>query len=77
MEKEISDRLELLNALRKLNPSVSLDLKETDMDTIVSGIPAKKLILPKPFYYNTKNGITNKHETVTGMYIAIDVEYKI
>ncbi len=36
-------------------------------------IPPEDLILPKGYYYNTKNGITNKHRTKSGAYESFNV----
>lgn len=40
---------------------------------IRSLIPAESLILPEGCYYNTKNGITNKHNTIEGFYATLQV----
>lgn len=40
---------------------------------IRSSVPAESLVLPEGCYYNTKNGITNKHNTIEGIYSTIQV----
>lgn len=43
---------------------------------ILSRIPPEELKLPEGWEYNTKNGITNKHNTQSGAYSIIDVIVK-
>ena len=39
-----------------------------------SSVPMEQLVLPEGFYVNEKNGITNKHNTQSGMYCTLRVE---
>lgn len=41
-----------------------------------SKVPISGLTLPNGWYYNEKNGITNKHISSTGIYSCIDVVYQ-
>lgn len=85
--KEDSDRvsakdlsvIELITELKKLNPEANispLGSEEEGMtiNAIDCDIPAKDLKLPEGFYYNDKNGITNKHNTLNGSYVTLHVE---
>jgi len=73
-----SDDKTILKALQTLNPDVDLSLNMKPVNevrhTIVTSEHASKLILPNGFYYNDKNGITNKHNTQSGLYIKFRVE---
>ena len=76
---EISRITELAEALRELNPDVDISLGEMGVDpgaerTIYSSKTVEELELPEGFYYNEKNGLTNKHNTETGQYISARVE---
>ncbi len=78
-KSEISKIEELAEALRELNPDVDISLGEMGEDpraenTIYSSKSVEELKLPEGFYYNEKNGLTNKHNTETGQYIAAKVE---
>lgn len=70
-----TDKKALLKALRELNPSAGIidDFDKGMYDYIFTNVSATELKLPAPFYYNEKNGITNKHKTESGLYIALDV----
>jgi hypothetical protein len=76
---EISRITELAELLRELNPDVDISLGEMGVDpgaekTIYSSKAVEELELPEGFYYNEKNGLTNKHSTETGQYISARVE---
>ena len=68
---------EIVKELIWLNPGVIIEIDNMDINRIVSSIPADKLVLPDGFYYNEKNGITNKHRTKSGSYISIRVKEKL
>ncbi len=81
---DVSKHLETTNvreiaiALQRLNPGVAIRLANPSLDPqadskIFCNVPMSELALPVPFYYNEKNGITNKHNSASGMYAAIDV----
>ena len=70
---------EIAIALQRLNPGVSIRLSNPELDPeayrkIYCSVPISDLALPQPFYYNDKNGITNKHQSASGQYASIDVE---
>ena len=71
-ELEMSSPDFVIWKIKKLNPSVTI---ETDIDRsmIFSSVDIEKLVLPEWFYYNQKNGITNKHNTQSGIYVSIHV----
>ena len=69
---------DFVEKLRELNPGVEFNLLDKDLnpnahEAFESSIPAKDLKLPEPFYYNDKNGITNKHRTKSGNYVQFQV----
>ncbi len=71
--EEVFFELNYLNpqAIIKLHPYYQLGMTDTIIQT---NVPAEQLVLPHGFYYNEKNGITNKHNTKSGMYMAITVQ---
>ena len=67
----------LFKELQRLNPDV--DLKKdynliTGKKMIITPVPISELVLPTNFYYNEKNGLTNKHNTENGIYSAYEIE---
>ena len=69
---------QLINEIRKLNPRSKIILGNPELDPlaeerIYSSKKPSNLNLPEGFYYNEKNGITNKHNSETGLYFAIKV----
>ncbi len=76
---EPADIFEVVRDIKKLNPDAEIKTGDVGIDSragerFFSSIPADKLVLPEGFYYNEKNGITNKHNTASGLYLAFDVE---
>ena len=77
--------------LERLNPHVQLDVctytgvpfneyikcySFTSSDfIIIANVPGENLHLPDGYYFNEKNGITNKHKTESGIYECFDFEY--
>lgn len=82
MSKDISQSIELYEiakAIQELNPNAEIrvgnyELDSMALDRFFSSVPAEKLVLPNGFYYNTKNGVTNKHNTESGVYCSFMVE---
>jgi hypothetical protein len=74
-DKDIITYNELILALKKLNPEVEIFRPDqnysTVNDMIFSATPGNKLKLPKDFYYNEKNGITNKHNKAVYMSLHV------
>lgn len=67
---------EIANVMQLLNPKVDIRLGNPEMlsyadNTIFSSLPIDKIKLPNGFYYNEKNGITNKNKTENGNYISL------
>ena len=62
----------VIDEVKRLNPDAII---ETDPDRwfIFSSVDIEKLVLPKWFYCNQKNGITNKHNTKSWIYVSIQV----
>ena len=63
-----------LEQLNKLNPGANITLDELHPNILYSDIDANLLILPNGWYDNDKNGITNKHNTATGVYQTYTIE---
>lgn len=68
---------ELINEIIKLNPDIEIRIGNPNLDSqaydrIFSSIPMEQLKLPEGYYSNTKNGITNKHNS--SMYTSLKVE---
>ena len=68
---EISEVLQLLNSNAEIRVT---DINKTGLMNVYSSVKAEYLNLPLGFYYNEKNGITNKHNTKNGQYVSIIVE---
>lgn len=55
--------------LENLNPHVQFDFQDYSPFVLIYGtVPGENLNLPDGYYYNDKNGITNKHNTTSGLY---------
>ena len=70
---------EIAEVIQQLNPNAEIRVADMGLDPIAtqrfySSVPVEQLVLPEGFYYNDKNGITNKHNTQTGAYCALEVE---
>lgn len=60
----------------KHNPeNVSLYYTSLHEPVIKTKISLDYIKLPDGCYYNFKNGITNKHNTISGIYSCLAVEY--
>lgn len=76
-QSNITDVYQLVNELIKLNPDAEIsiaDPKFAPQDSIYSSIPIDRLVLPEGFYHNDKNGLTNKHNTESGLYVNAEVK---
>jgi hypothetical protein len=77
---ETTDKFILLDALKKLNPTFNFYfINEAfgiggDSLFVESATENKNFCLPDGFEYNDKNGITNKHNTKSGLYITLDIK---
>ena len=72
--KKITTTAVLVKEIARLNRRVNILVDNISYPQYIKvDCDPKKLRLPKPFYYNEKNGITNKHKTTTGAYISLDV----
>lgn len=76
---ETTNAKDIAIALQKLNPGVSIRLSNPELDPqfnekIYCSVPVSELALPEPFYYNEKNGLTNKHTSLGGLYTTIDIQ---
>lgn len=76
-KEKIDNPTALIEKLRQLNPGVQINVSNLEYENelkIDSSIPIEKLNLPEGFYYNEKNGITNKHLSENGNYINLPVK---
>lgn len=66
----------LATEMQVLNPRAKFRRYDYDVfGVIVSNVPASELKLPEGYYFSSKNGITNKHNTEDGMYECFDFDY--
>lgn len=66
--------------LEILNPSVQFDVRDYSVSPVIvifGTVPGENLILPEGYYYNEKNGITNKHNTASGLYEGFNYQYDV
>ncbi|MBQ6860305.1 MAG: hypothetical protein IJO08_01500 [Clostridia bacterium] len=74
IKKHVETTSQLVAELVRLNPRVTITVDDPNFpQSIEVDCAPESLKLPDPFYYNSKNGITNKHKTKTGAYIALIV----
>lgn len=74
-----TDLYEIVEVIKQLNPNADIKVADVRIDPMAtnkfySSVPVDKLVLPEGFYYNDKNGITNKHRTKSGAYCTLKVE---
>ena len=70
---------EIAEVIQQLNPNAEIRVANMAYDSqatnrFYSSVPVEQLVLPEGFYVNEKNGITNKHNTQSGMYCTLRVE---
>ena len=63
----------LIWEIKILNPEVKIEA-DYDRWIIYSSVGIDELVIPEWFYYNEKNGITNKHKTKTWWYVSVHVK---
>ena len=71
-EKRMSTSDFIIQEVRRLNPNVKIET-DSDRGLLFSSVEIQDLVLPEWFYYNQKNGITNKHNTQSGIYGSVRV----
>jgi len=71
-EKRMSIPNFIIQEVRRLNPNVKIET-DPDRGLLFSSVEIQDLVLPEWFYYNQKNGITNKHNTQSGIYGSVRV----
>lgn len=76
---ETTDKFALLYAIQKLNPDIDFSFINPEFGNSESmyysgKLDLENLKLPDGFEYNEKNGITNKHNTKSGLYTAVRLE---
>ena len=62
----------LVSMLDNMNPKGSVKMADENVIAI-KGMSPNDVVYPEGYYYNAKNGITNKHNTTSGMYEAFTV----
>lgn len=66
--------------LENLNPHVQFDVRDYSVSPVIliyGTVPGENLNLPDGYYYNDKNGITNKHNTTTGLYECFEYLFEM
>lgn len=61
----------LMKELKALNPTVQFDMYDLTVSPVIiifGTVPATELSFPNGYYWNEKNGITDKHNTGSGLY---------
>ena len=71
-EKRMSTSDFIIQEVKRLNPDVKIET-DPDRGLLFSSVEIQDLVLPEWFYYNQKNGITNKHNTQSGIYGSVRV----
>lgn len=71
-EVKMSSAGSIIKKIQELNSGVEIEA-DFDRGIIYSAVNVEELILPQWFYYNQKNGITNKHNTQSGVYGSVHV----
>lgn len=68
--------IKMVKELEKLNPNAKFTHNDPGyvVHIIYGNIPADKLNLPNGYEYNSKNGITNKHHSDSGLYETFKYE---
>ena len=74
----VDNVIDLAHEIQRLNPKTEIELERQPNGEykIQSNKLPEELKLPENFYFNFKNGITNKHQSPTGIYIANDIDLK-
>lgn len=75
----INDNYALLCELQTLNPNANITINPLSMFSspeIHTSVPVENLVLPEGFSYDDKNGITNKHTSLSGSYLSVGVEHE-
>ena len=68
-EERKMDLKELTKELSRLNPGAGIVSGLEGNPKVIFGLlEPEKLVMPKGYSYNEKDGITNKHESETGRY---------
>ena len=70
----------VLEEIRKLNnvskEEIHIDSNVSGSNVIVTTLNMKILKYPEGYYYSSKNCVTNKHNTTSGIYESFFVIYK-
>lgn len=61
--------------LKKLNPNVAMLIDDDSYPAIIVARcqSCENLKFPEGYYYNEKNGLTNKHNTTSGQYESFEL----
>ena len=68
----------MMKELKALNPAVKFDVHDYSVSPIIiifGTAPATELSFPEGYYWNEKNGITDKHNTNGGLYECFTYKY--
>lgn len=74
--KQVNDVEDLAREMQRVNPTAQIGVDySTSEPKLISSVGLENLNYPDGFYYNEKNGLTNKHNTKNGLYLSVDVEH--
>ena len=68
----------MMKELKALNPAVKFDVHDYSVSPVIiifGTAPATELSFPDGYYWNEKNGVTDKHNTDSGLYECFTYEY--
>jgi len=73
---QVNDIEDLAREMQRLNPTAKIGVDySTNEPKLVSSASIESLNYPDGFYYNEKNGLTNKHNNKSGSYLSAEIEY--
>ena len=73
---QVNDLEDLAREMQRLNPTVEVGVDYSSSEPkLTTSVGLENLNYPEGFYYNDKNGITNKHNTKNGSYLSFEAEH--
>lgn len=74
---DVKDIEDLAREMQRVNPTaqIGVDYYSSSEPKLTSNVGLENLNYPQGFYYNEKNGITNKHNTESGVYFNVDIRH--
>ena len=73
--EQVNDIEDLAREMQRLNPTAQFGVDySTSEPKLTSSVQLEDLNYPDGFYFNEKNGLTNKHNTKSGAYLNVEVD---